>query len=114
MLVLMFDLRLKNMWLTTMYIGSKNAIIMIVKYNEYLLLHLPMKVKKLLMFDNIKEVENVQSQVHFKDLFYSTLTSANTYRDLMSRKLAIFCWHFVDVEICKDFPCLGGAKNTTL
>ncbi len=96
-----------------MYMGSKNVIIMIVKYNEYLLLHLPMKVNKLLMFDNNEEVENVQSQVHSKDLFYSTMTSANTYRDLMSKELVQFCWHFVDAKICKDFPCLGGAKNTT-
>jgi hypothetical protein len=44
-----------------MYIGNKNAIIMILKYNEYLLLHLPMKVNKLCMFDNIEEVEDVQS-----------------------------------------------------
>jgi hypothetical protein len=65
------------------------------------------------MFDNSEEVENVKSQVHFKDLFYNTMTSANTYKDLMSRELAIFCWHFVDVEICKDSPCFGGAENTT-
>lgn len=49
------------MRLVTMYIDSKNVIIMIFKYNEYLLLHSPMKANKLFMFDNIEEVEDVQS-----------------------------------------------------
>jgi len=46
MLVLMLDSRFKNMRLVTMHIGNKNVIIMIVKYNKYLLLHLPMKGKQ--------------------------------------------------------------------
>jgi hypothetical protein len=43
---MLFDSRFKNMQLVTMHISNKNVIIMIVKYNEYLLLHLPMKGKQ--------------------------------------------------------------------
>lgn len=91
MLVLMFDPRLKSMWLLTTFLSHENAATVIAKYDQELLLPLLIKTTKLLMQVSVKEIEDLQFQGNVKDLFQTTSTNANTYRDLMSRKLVELC-----------------------
>ncbi len=49
MLVLMFDPKFKSMRLITMFMGHENATIVVVEYDEKLLLPLLMEANKFLM-----------------------------------------------------------------
>ncbi len=62
------------------YLGPKNAIIVVVEYDEKLLLPLLMKVNKLLMLTNVKEIEECQFKVNVEDLFHTITTNANIYK----------------------------------
>jgi len=55
MLALMFDPRSKSMHLVTMFLGCENITIIIVKYDENLLLPLLMEANKLLMLDRVEK-----------------------------------------------------------
>ncbi len=89
------------MWLVTTYLGCENVVI----YDEKLLLPLLIKVAKLLMHASIEEVEDLQSQVHVKNMFHSIITNANTYRDLVSREPIGFYWYSIEIENFKYALC---------
>jgi hypothetical protein len=93
MLALMFDLRFKNMWLVTTYLGCENVVV----YDEELLLPLLIEVAKLLMHASIEKVEDLQSQVHAKNMFH-IITSVDIYRDLESREPIGFYQYHIDIE----------------
>ncbi len=59
MLVLMFDPKFKNMLLVTMYLGNENVVIVVIKYDEKLLLFLLMKANKLLMSNKAKKTFSI-------------------------------------------------------
>jgi hypothetical protein len=67
-----------------MYLGYEIVIVVVVEYDENLLLPLLMETKKLLMFKNVQMTSNLHSQVDSKGLFHTT-TITNTYRDIVSR-----------------------------
>jgi hypothetical protein len=46
MLTLMFDLKFKNMWLVTMILGCENVVVVVVEYDEKLMLPLLMEANK--------------------------------------------------------------------
>lgn len=98
MLVLMFDPRLHSMQLLITFLNHENVATIVVKCNQELLLPLLIKATKLLMHVGVKEVEDLQFQGNAKVLFQTTSPNANTFRDLMSRKLVELCLYVVDVE----------------
>ncbi len=51
------------------YLGHEIIVLVVLKYNEKLLLPLFMEAHKLLMFNNIEIVEDLELQVNYKDLF---------------------------------------------
>jgi hypothetical protein len=53
------------------------------------------------MLANIKEIEDLQSQINAKDLLHTTRTNANNYRNLVLKELVKICHYHVDVENCK-------------
>jgi hypothetical protein len=59
MLALMFDPRFKNMKLITIFLGRKNDVIIVAKYDQQLLLPLLTKTTKLLMPTSVEEVEDL-------------------------------------------------------
>jgi len=67
MLVLMFDLRFKNMQLVITYLGYENATIIIVEYYQKLFLPLFTKASKLLMSISVEEIGvcNFKSMLKF-------------------------------------------------
>jgi hypothetical protein len=87
-------------------LGCENVVV----YDEELLLPLLVEVAKLLMRASIEEVEDLQSQVHAKNMFHTTTTNANTYKDLASRKSIGFYQYPIDIENFK-YAYLSGAKN---
>lgn len=93
MLALMFDLRFINMWLVTTYLGCENVV-----YDEELLLSLLIEVAKLLLHASTKEVEDLQSQLHVKNMFHIITTSVDTYRDLESREPIGFYQYHIDIK----------------
>jgi len=77
----MLPLMFKNMQLVTTYLGCENVVV----YHEKLLLLLLIEVTKLLMHVSIEKVEDLQTQVHVKNMFHTTTINADTYKDLVSR-----------------------------
>lgn len=65
MLALMFDPRFKSMQLVTMYLGHEN-VILVIKYDEKLLLLLLMEANKLLMSNKARKAFSIHSQVVIK------------------------------------------------
>ncbi len=59
MLALMLDPRFKSICLVTMFLSRENAIVMVVEYDEKILLPLLMVANKLLMFDRVKKASNL-------------------------------------------------------
>jgi hypothetical protein len=55
MLALMLDPRFKSMQLGTMYLGRENAVAVVAKYDEKLLLPLLMEANKLLMPNKVEK-----------------------------------------------------------
>jgi hypothetical protein len=90
MLALMLDSHFQNMLLVTMYLGQKNVVALIFEYDDELLLTLLIEATKLLMFSNGAKFENLVTQVNFENLFFTIITNANTYKDLVSRKLVSY------------------------
>ncbi len=80
--------------------GHENAIIVVVKYDEKLLLPLLMETNKFLMFNWVETTSNLHSKGDYEGLFH-TSTIADTYKDIVSRELIGFWWVPVDVEGCK-------------
>lgn len=52
---------------------------------------------------NVEEVEDLQSKGNSKDIFKTTSTNANTYMDLVSRKLFGFHRYSIDAE---NYKCV--------
>ncbi len=69
MLTLMLDPWFKSLRLMFEYLGHEIIVLVVLKYNEKLLLPLFMEAHKLLMFNNIEIVEDLELQVNYKDLF---------------------------------------------
>ncbi len=74
MLVSMFNLRFKNMRLNIVFLGCENVVVVVLEYSQQLLLPLLTKTTKLLMFVNVEEIEDLQSQGNVEDLFQTTST----------------------------------------
>ncbi len=84
MLALMFDPRSKSMHLVTMFLGRENITIIIVKYDENLLLPLLMEANKLLLLDTVEKKFDLHSQVDVEGLFHTTTTTTlDTYMDII-------------------------------
>jgi hypothetical protein len=77
----MFNPRFKTMRLVTMSLGCEIVIIVVVKYDENLLLLLSMEVNKLLTLDKVEMAFG---------LFHTTTTTINTHRDIVSMELVGF------------------------
>ncbi len=77
-MALMFDLKFKNMWLVTAFLGHENAIAIVAEYYQKFLLPLLTKVTKLLMHASVKEIKNLQFQGNVEDFFQTTSTNVNT------------------------------------
>jgi hypothetical protein len=45
----------------------------------------------LLILVSVEEIEDLQFQIHVKDLFHTITTNANTYLDLVSKEFVGFC-----------------------
>jgi hypothetical protein len=104
MLALMFDPMFKNMRLITMFMGHENATLVVVKYNEKLLL-------PLLMFNMVETTSNFHSKGDYEDLFYTSII-VDTHKDIVSRDLVGFVWVPIDVKVASVYY-LGGAKKST-
>jgi hypothetical protein len=87
MLAFMFDPCFKNMQLVTMYLGQENVVVLVVDYDDELLLPLLTEIAKLLIPSNGANFKNLATQVNFENLVFTTTMKADTYRDLVSRKL---------------------------
>jgi hypothetical protein len=87
MLALMFDPRFKTIKLVTMYLGCNIVTIVVVKYDENLLLLLSMEVNKLLMPNKVEMAFGLNSQMDSKGLFDTTTTTINTHKNIVSSKL---------------------------
>jgi len=90
MLALMFVLRFKNMCLITMFLDHENAVTMVAKYDENLLLPLLMEANKLLMSNKFEGVYDLHSQVDSKGLLHTITTTIDTYMDIVSKELVGF------------------------
>lgn len=85
-LALMLDPCFKDMLLLVMYLGWENVDALVVKYDDELLLPSLIEATKLLMPSSGAKFENVVTQVNYENLFFTTKTNADAYRDLVSRK----------------------------
>jgi hypothetical protein len=104
MLALMFDPRSKSMHLVTMFLGCENTTIIIVKYDENLLVPLLMEANKLLILDRVEKKFDLHSQVDFEGLFHTTTTTTlDTYMDIISKELVGFQCFPIDV---KSYKCV--------
>ncbi len=74
------------MLLLVMYLGWENVDALVVKYDDELLLPSLIEATKLLMPSSGAKFENVVTQVNYENLFFTTKTNADAYRDLVSRK----------------------------
>jgi len=63
------------------------VVVLIVEYDDELLLTLSREASKLLMFSSGAKFENLATQVNFENLFFTTTRNADTYKALVSRKL---------------------------
>jgi hypothetical protein len=90
MLVLMFDPWFKSLLLVFGYLGREIIVLVILRYNEKLLLPFLMEAHKLLKFNNVEVVEDLELQVNYKYLFQTMETTINTYKDFVSQELIGF------------------------
>jgi hypothetical protein len=66
------------------------ALVLVVAYNEWLLLPLLVECYKSLMLTMLDE-PLVQVVMDIKDFFYSIETNVNTLKQLVARELDCFC-----------------------
>jgi hypothetical protein len=90
MLVLMFDPWFKKLPLVFGYLGHEIIVLVILRYNEKLLLPFLMEAHKLLKFNSVEMVEDLELQVNYKYLFQTMGTTINTYKDFVSQELIGF------------------------
>ncbi len=92
----MLDPRYKSMCLVKTYVGCDNVIVLVVEYDQELLLLLLMEVYKLSMPIITKEFDAFGSRTKNEDFFCTIYTTANILRDLVSRELYTYYWYHVD------------------
>ncbi len=63
MLAFVFNPRFKSMQLVTMYLDCENFVVIVVEYDEKLLLFLLLEVNKLFIFDKTKTTFDFHSRV---------------------------------------------------
>jgi hypothetical protein len=100
MLALMFDRRFKSMRLISMFMGHENVTLVVVEYNEKLLLPLLMEENQIFMPNKVETTFNLHSKSNYEGLFH-TSTITDTYKDIVSRELVGFQWVLIDVKSCK-------------
>ncbi len=98
LLALMLDSHFQNMLLVTMYLGEENVVAFVVEYDDELFLTLLTEAAKLLMFSSGVEFENLVTQMNSENLFFTTTTNVNTYKDLVSRKFVGYNRYFANVD----------------
>lgn len=86
----MFDPWFKSLPLVFGYLGHEIIVLMILRYNEKLLLPFLMEAHKLLKFNNVEMVEDFELQVNYKYLFQTMGTTIDTYKDFVSQELIGF------------------------
>jgi hypothetical protein len=89
MLALMLDPRLKNIWLVTTYLHCENVVVILVEYDEKLMLPLLIKTTKLLMPISVEEDEDMQSQDNAENIFHITSTNGNNHMGFIAKRV---CW----------------------
>jgi hypothetical protein len=57
-----------------------------------------MEANKLLMFERVKTTFNFHLEGDSKSLFHTTLTTIDTFKDIVSRELVGFWWFLINVE----------------
>jgi hypothetical protein len=90
-------------------LGHENVVVVVVKYDEKLLLPLLMKTNKLLKPNMVGEAFDLHSQVDSKGLFHTTTTTTNTYIGY----LLGFCSFLLMEKIASVFYLDGAKKNTS-
>jgi len=65
-------------------------LLMLLNVMKNFLFPLLTKIVKLLMFVSVEEIEDLQPQIHVKDLLRTITTNANTYIDLVSKEFVGF------------------------
>jgi len=72
-----------------MFLGHKNVVIVVAKYDEKILLQLLKEVNKL-MFQSAKRTFNFHLEGDSKGLFHTTSTTTYTFKDIVPRDLVEF------------------------
>jgi hypothetical protein len=72
------------------------GIVVVVEYDEKLLLPLLLEINKLLMHAKVKTTYNIHSQVDYEVLFHTTTTTIDTYTNIVSKELVGFQWFPID------------------
>ncbi len=85
MLTLMLDPIYKSMRLVTIYVGHNNAIILVVEYDQELLLPLLMEVDKLAMLVIVDKLDASSLEIGNENFFYTTNTILDTLKDLVGK-----------------------------
>ncbi len=81
MLDIMFDPRFKNMKLVAMFMGHQNATLVVIDYDEKLLMPSLMETNKFLMHDNIEATYDLHLEGNYEGLFHTTSTTIDIYKD---------------------------------
>jgi hypothetical protein len=93
MLDIMFDPRFKSMKLAAMFMGHQNATLVVIEYDEKLLMPLSMEANKFLIHDKVETTFDLHLEGDYESLLHTTSTSTNTYKDSVKGS----CW----VSSCK-------------
>lgn len=103
MLALMLDPKYKSMHLVTSYLEYEATTSLVVDYDEKILLPLLLEAYKGLMPSKICCIDDeFDSLVDSQDLFQQTSdTSANSYKDIVTRDLDGFTCYSIDAKSCK-------------
>ncbi len=86
----MLNLKFSSMYLIITYVGWRITLVLVVAYDEWLLLPLLVECYKFLMLTMLDE-PLVQVVMGIKDLFSSIETNVNTLKQLVARELDCFC-----------------------
>jgi hypothetical protein len=77
----MFDPRFKSMKLVAMFMGHQNATLVVIEYDEKLLMPSLMEANKFLMHGNVEATSNLHSKGDYEGIFHTTSTTLDTYKD---------------------------------
>jgi hypothetical protein len=86
----------------TTYLGGEIATTLVVDYDEELSLPLSLEAYKGLMPSRYTCLyDESTSSVDFQGFFQQSNTSANTYKDIVTRELGGFCHYPINGKHCK-------------